>query len=1186
MRVRRLEINGFKSFADKTVVDFPLGMCAVVGPNGCGKSNVVDSIRWVLGEQSPKQLRGHSREDVIFNGSTGRRPLGVAEVSLVFENTGDITHQSFADLAEIMVTRRLYRSGESEYLINKIPCRLKDIQQLLMDTGLGNRSYAIIEQGRVAAFIEAKPEERRLWVEEAAGITRYKNQKKLSLRKMQSAQDNLNRLMDIMVEVETQMKRLDRQAKKAQKYNELRKEIRGLDLNIASSEYLRLQDELSQSNAERDALGAGLLLANQRVTAQETDLETLKVRLVAAEQDISEAGQKRLRAEGDIQKAENELTLLSREMENQRRMRMRYSEESEELKLRLRTQEKDLAKARRIGEEAEERLSRAREKASQAATEASDFKEKLKVMENRVDLCKQALVDHLSQTTQAKNRLLDLERNQSDLLRRKESLQTRKDELAAELKDLRSRFEETRQERDGLAVEMEGLDSQAAGLEEERLLWQGRVKQAGNQEQQATRAMHEHKAAVDALTLAMQSRDWVQNGVRRVLEEASKQKTPVEILGITADHLQVEPGRESLVETALGDDLQAILVKSGQDFKNLSAWAEESKLGRLRILALDDLGQTRVGPPSGMEPITAYVRPNQGFEPLANLFQDAACCANLDQAWDTAAALAPGQFLVTDQGHRLDRPGAALLGVGQREDGVLARQNQLAERKEKLEKARADLERASQERSEAEERLGLQEEEFSRIRSQKQETERSLARLEQDLFRVKETGSLKKRELEGVEYHAEELNADYERVAEEYSTIQEKLADHQGRHSELEEDLARAREDLEYGKEELEQTRAEENQARLEEAAVASETEYAQSEAARLEQDTQKARARSESLELEVDKADQAIVRFSERKEAEQLRLGGLYQDLDEQKEAHQKAKELHSQAQMQLSDLEQDLKQARQEQRRAESACQELDLKYKELLLSRENLCEKIMERCRVDLSTNHQNHLPEKPFDPETARMRLAKLRQQLSNLGAVNLEAISEHQALSERYNFLTSQKEDLEESLADLRQAIRKINKTSRQRFNATLEQVNQRLAEIYPVLFSGGQAQLITDPDADPLEAGLHLLVELPGKKVKNLEALSGGEKALSAVAVLFALFLIRPAPFCILDEVDAPLDEANVNRFHDLVQKLSHRSQIIMITHSRRTMEIMDQLYGVTMEEKGVSKILSVNLAQGESMAA
>jgi chromosome segregation protein len=754
------------------------------------------------------------------------------------------------------------------------------------------------------------------------------------------------------------------------------------------------------------------------------------------------------------------------------------------------------------------------------------------------------------------------------------------------LKDLRSRFEKTKQERDNQAGDMEGLDSQASGLEEERLLWQGRVKQAGNQEREANRAMHEHKAAVDALSLAMQNRDWVQNGVRRVLDAASKQKTPVEILGITADHLQVEPGRESLVETALGDDLQAILVKTGQDLKKLSDWALESKLGRLRILALDDLAQTSAGTPSGLDSIKTYVSPNQGFEPLTNLFQDTAFCSGLDQAWEAAASLAPGQLVVTNQGHRLDRPGAALLDMGQNENGVLARQNKLAERREKLDQARRNLDQAAKERREAEERLSLLEEESSRIGAQKRELERGLARLEQDLFRVKETGSLKKRELEGVGYHAEELSADYERVAEEHSSIQEKLRGHQDRQSELEQDLSQAREDLDYGKESLEEIRARENQARLEEAAVASETEHARSEAVRLEEDTQKARSRNESLELEIEKADAAIVRLSERKEAEQLRLGGLYQELDEQKQAHQKAKDLHSQAQMQLSDLEQELKQARQEQRRAENACQELDLKYKELLLSRENLCEKIMERCRVDLSTNHQNHLPPEPFDAETARMRLARLRQKLSNLGAVNLEAISEHQALSERYNFLTSQKEDLEESLADLRQAIRKINKTSRQRFNATLEQVNQRLAEIYPVLFSGGQAQLITDPDADPLEAGLHLLVELPGKKVKNLEALSGGEKALSAVAVLFALFLIRPAPFCVLDEVDAPLDEANVNRFHDLVQKLSGRSQIIMITHSRRTMEIMDQLYGVTMEEKGISKILSVNLAQGESMAA
>jgi chromosome segregation protein len=307
---------------------------------------------------------------------------------------------------------------------------------------------------------------------------------------------------------------------------------------------------------------------------------------------------------------------------------------------------------------------------------------------------------------------------------------------------------------------------------------------------------------------------------------------------------------------------------------------------------------------------------------------------------------------------------------------------------------------------------------------------------------------------------------------------------------------------------------------------------------------------------------------------------------MDRQEEAYRQARELHSQAQMRVADLEAALKQARADLRRVEGESQELALRQRELQMQRASLCDQVMERCRVDLTTDHQAHLPEGAFDPELNRAKLGKLRQRLNKLGPVNMEAITEFDALKERHDFLAGQKADLEASLDDLRQAIRKINKTSRGLFLQTLEEVNQRLTAVFPVLFGGGSATLMLEEGLDPLDAGLHILVELPGKKVKNLEALSGGEKALSAVAVLFALFLIRPAPFCILDEVDAPLDEANAGRFHDLLRQLSARSQILMVTHNRRTMEVMDLLYGVTMEEKGVSKVLAVNLEGAQAQAA
>ncbi|KMY66038.1 hypothetical protein AAU61_18915 [Desulfocarbo indianensis] len=1186
MRVRRLEINGFKSFADRTVLDFPDAMCAVVGPNGCGKSNVVDAIRWVLGEQSAKQLRGHAMEDVIFAGSEGRKNTGVAEVSLVFENNGSISHPQFADLPEIMITRRLFRSGDSDYLINKMPCRLKDIQQLLMDTGLGNRAYAIIEQGRVAAFIEARPEERRLWVEEAAGITRYKNQKKVSLRKMQSAKDNLDRLSDILHEVETQMNRLQRQAKKAQLHKELRNQIRELDLNIASHEYDRLSRELEDLDAEAEAVGAQLLLANQRVTGLETDLETMKVQLVSAEQEISQAGAKRLETQGAIQKAENELSLLGREAENTRRLKDRYASEREELKLRLEAQERDLAKARRLSEQGDAKLAQSRAAVESAEAQVRQQKEALAVREAQVDACKEALVEQLSQASRANNRLADLERARAELFRRREQVAARQAALEQELAQAEDRAQEKGGGLAALKAELAQLEARLAELEQSRQERRQRLNDLGKAEQESLRAEQQLAAKTEALAASLSSHDWAGAGVREVLAASQDGRLGVKVLGLVAESLSVSPGGEPLVEAALGADLQALIVRSGQEAQDLALWVESQGLGRLRVVALEEL-KSLAGAPAAAQPLSQLARPLPGFEPLAALLSGVGHYPDLGAAWRAGLDLAAGQSLVTAGGQRLDRPGAALVGrAAEDASAMLARQNELSAQRDALEAARETLRQAVLDRERAEADLADLEDEHAALSNGRAQRERELRACEQEVFSLREEASLKRRQLESLDYDADEIATELERSEGEEAGLRASLEAHQAARAGLEEDLSRAQEDLAFAREDLEEARAKESEARLAEANLASEAEHAGREARRLAQETAAAAQRIQALDQETSTAAQTVESLLQRREKQQMDLGSLYAELDRQEEAHRQAREVLNQAQMRHADLESSLKRSRAEQREVETQSGELSLRRKEILLSRDNVCEQVLERCRVDLTYNYQAHLPQGSFDPETSRQRLLKLRNRLNKLGPVNMEAITEHEALAERHTFLSEQKTDLESSLEDLRQAIRKINKTSRTRFTETLDLVNQRLDDVFPVLFGGGQAKLILDEGVDPLDAGLHLMVEPPGKKLKNIEALSGGEKAMSVAAVLFALFLIRPAPFCVLDEVDAPLDEANVGRFHDLLRELSKRSQIMMITHHRRTMEIMDTLYGVTMEEKGVSKILSVDLAQGESLAA
>ncbi|MCB2226477.1 MAG: chromosome segregation protein SMC [Desulfarculaceae bacterium] len=1185
MKVRRLDIIGFKSFADRTLMDIPEGLCAVVGPNGCGKSNVVDAVRWALGEQSAKQLRGSSMEDVIFNGADNRKPAGMAEVNIVFENDGSVTAEPYAGLAEIAVTRRLYRNGDSEYLINKMPCRLKDIQQVLMDTGLGNRAYAIIEQGRVGAFIEAKPEERRLWVEEAAGITRYKNQKKVSLRKMQGTKDNLNRLDDILAEVATQMERLKRQAKKAQRHKELRDQIRVLDLNVSSFEYRQFTEEISEVSAEAEAAGTSLELAGQRLAALEADLETARLELLEAEEEIRDSGARRLEAQGAIQKAENELILLGREAENLKRQSERLEAERVELKGSLAAGQEELNQARRVLASAEGGKRESELMVGEASQAVAARMEALATAEESVDLAKAELVDAMSRLSQIKNRLGDLERRRADLKRRASQQEEQRGQQATQEAEARQALEARRGEAERLR---ETLEEAAADLARGKARFKELTTELAalrRAEDEATRRRYDLSAAVDSMALSLESHDWAGDGVRKVLEAAAQGGPPSAVLGVVAEKLNVQPGREDLVESVLGPDLQAVVVADGEQALALAAWAGEKGLGRLRVVALAELAGGGWSAPRQAQPLAGLTKPEPGFEPLLHLLAGAGWCPDLESAWQAGRSLAPGQVVVSPGGKRLDRPGLATVGGGV-SDSVLTRRNELAARREELAKAEQEAEAATQRRRNGEAELAEAEVEVSVLAEEQQARQDELARLERDLARSEQEAAGARRRLEALQFESDETVGELRHLEAEADNLSAQADALSGRDAELEEALEMAREELQLSRAELEEARHAEGEVKLAAQAKANQSDQAQREANRLQQELDRSTARLLALGRELEQTAATLTEVTTRRGKEQEGLGGLYAELDRQEAGLKRAQDVLGQAQSRTGQLEGELKRARAELKQAENSNQELAWRRRELELKREQVAEQTMERCRVELAARYREFLPEDKFDLPGGKEKLERLRKRLNRLGPVNLEAISEHAALEERHTFLSEQRADLEASLEDLRSAIRKINRTTRGRFLETLEEVNKRLDGVFQVLFGGGSAQLVLEEGLDPLEAGLHLMVELPGKKVKNLDSLSGGEKAMSAVAVLFALFLIRPAPFCILDEVDAPLDEANTGRFLDLLQQLSRRSQILMITHSRSSMELMGTLYGVTMEQKGVSKVLSVTLEQGESLAA
>ncbi|MDR1397617.1 MAG: chromosome segregation protein SMC [Desulfarculales bacterium] len=1175
MRVKRLEITGFKSFAERTLLDFSSSLSAVVGPNGCGKSNVVDAVRWVLGEQSVRTLRGKSMEDVIFNGSEQRRPISMAEVSIVFENQGTVTSPQFADLQEIMITRRLFRSGDSEYLINKHACRLKDIQQLLMDTGLGNRAYAIIEQGKVAAFIEARPETRRLWLEEAAGITRLKNQKQISQSKVEEAEVNLKIVDNRLADLSKQMEHLAHQSKKALAYQDLKNRIRTLDMQAASFEFQQQKQRLNVLGQELeqkhwDALGLG-----QQIDKQELAQKTLGLELVDLERELALLGAKRGDNREAIGKYEGELRQLEQRINDYASQKSQMSREETRLREKIAAMEEDWRQAASLWEEAkgwqEKALTHSREAVAQLQAAEKETWES----QSALDRCKDNLRDSLSREVQTRNRLADLEQNTGNLKRQEEQQSSRARRLEEDIAVLENSLaaDESRMEmaRERLK-DSERMITGLAGAKEEDSRQLNRLRR---EEQDFNRKHQQLAIEYEAKETSLASYDWAQVAVRKILQ--GKDSLPFTPLGVVAEKLNVVPGCEAMVEAALGADLQALMLADYEQVLRLSKWLEDKNYGRVRVIILGDLQDQAVSYPAGSNPLGKMVNPEPGFEMLAHLWAGAGQWQGSD-IWQ--AALAPGQIVVGAKGERLDRPGAASLGQGNM-GALLSRRTQLHSLAAAREEARLIWEEAAQARRQAEADLAELENDFLNQRQAYQEQERCLRDRERELIITRESAGQKRRDLDSIimsrDYNQEELG----RYEAEMAGLNGLLLELEKKRADTELRLRSVEEKIIFDREKLETARKRDLDTRVELNNSQNQLDNADRDNIRLQNELEENREQMASLGRHLSDSGKMQQTLTGRCQECREFLEDLYAQSALLDDSHRQLNNRHEELMTNKQLLDGEVHQLQTRQKAAEMELQKIRSHISQLEMSQQNLCQQIEERCLLDLRLCHEENLPAgTDFSLSQAKEDLQKLRGQFNRLGPVNLEAINDFEALRENRELLLTQKDDVEKALADIHKAVRDINQRSRSLFLTTMDEVNQQLSLVFPVLMGGGSARLVLHEDTDPLEAGLDILVELPGKRVKNLEAMSGGEKALSAIAVLFALFLIRPAPFCILDEVDAPLDEANVDRFQALLRQLTEHSQILMITHNRRTMEMVDMLYGVTMQEKGVSKMLAVTVGE------
>jgi len=1175
MIISRLEIHGFKSFADKVSLGFQKGVTAVVGPNGCGKSNIVDAIRWVMGEQSAKTLRGKNMEDTIFGGSEFRKPLGMTEVSLFFSTQDGRVPAKYLNFSEIQVTRRLYRDGESEYLLNGTPCRLLDISELFMDTGAGAKAYSIIEQGKIGMILSSKPEERRFIIEEAAGVTKFKARKQVALKKIEVTRQNLLRIGDIVAEIRRQMNALQRQAKKAEKFREYREELKEIELLFAVTGYCGRIADKAGIEAEIAALQERLAAKNLEIDAATLSLDERKLLLLDEEKKLSDAQEESYRLKGEITGCESRIGFERKEQASLEERIARFTQELATIGSRTVEADDELRKLADLEASLAAELSREQEELVSAEEILTRLAEEERVAvsgleERRRDLF--AIVAEISQfnnqTTAAARRLEtlreQLERNRreglglheklhevqgraSELDLLSKSLVAQKQELVAQLDELRIRDEDLRKRHETV--------EQTFHTEKDRL----------NKNASRLHSLQELEAQFAGYG----------RGVRSLcLAEPFKDR----LQGVIADILEVSEEYEVALEAALADRLQYVICSAEDDAKAALSFLKETSGGRCSLIRRTLRCAGLPDPPEGAESFLDRITVAEENRGMAeNLLAYTFVTDTLDSALMLANEN-PHLTFVTKDGDMVN--GGGILHGGSMEaaqQGLIHKKRQIKELTALVESLTGLVAELESERERLREEVRLTEsatrearQELHRLEIQLVNTDKDLQRVRDEIQRIEERIALK-------ELEDSQLREELESLEAEMGISHRERELREAKKSAAEEELTVLRGALENRQREIAEVRDDLTARKVRLAALREKRESGQRTMKRVEESIQDLHARHVRLETELQNGmrERQVLAESRSKSDEELKTL-----LEKQWQADELCRTIRVRYEQEAAlaqEWEASLKALRSSGEQLSQEVGTRNLKLTETMMLLRNLEETVAEKYRCAISDLVPRYA-QREFDEIEMRARQTELVGLIEGIGEVNLTAIEEFRELEERFEFLSGQKSDLEESLHGLQQAIQKINRTTRKRFLDTFTLVNEKFQEVFPRLFCGGRAELKLTDEENLLETGIDIIIQPPGKKLQNVNLLSGGEKALTAVALMFAIFLIKPAPFCLLDEVDAPLDEANIGRFNEMVREMSSFSQFIIITHSKSSMANADCLYGVTMEEPGVSKLVSVRL--------
>jgi chromosome segregation protein len=1183
MRLTSVTLFGFKSFADRTDVKILPGITAIVGPNGCGKTNIADALRWALGEQSPKTLRGHRMEDVIFHGSTSRRPLGFAEALLTFSNDGDVP----VPWSEVSVGRRLYRDGESEYLLNKTACRLKDVHDLFMGTGVNPRAYALMEQERLAHILTARPLDRRIFIEEAAGITRYKQQRAETVAKLEATRQNLLRVRDVMDEVKRQLASLERQARKAKQYKALQAERRALELALLAVEYVALVAE-EASLAEREAAATDRAAALEtRAATVGAEQEVVRAESMAAEHRASDLRHARERAELELETALTRTVQLRQAEQEVTAELAQLAAEAAALAGRLTAlgEERDAKRALAAALREEFGAVQAGAAAEETAIEA--IRGRLRQAREEAERLRRDQVGLAGRRTELGQALGGREERREELGRRLARLATEQRGAEAERERLAAArvAAETR-----LAVAAARAGALHAALDD----LAARIETAAAERAMAAGAAEEcrvtlasRRSSLAALEELEAQRAGYGRGVQTVFAAAGEARL-AGVVGTVADLLEVPRDLERAAEAALGDRLQWVVVDTVATAKQGLAMLREGGAdggGQATFLPLDWLNG---GPKAHVPEDDGVVGAAPGLigSPypalLQNLLGAVVVVRDLGAAERLWSQNGNGTSYVTVGGELVSPPGAVGGGraTGAGDASLLARKRAIRDLRAVVTELEARLAAALERLQAAEAALAALGVEQKQVAAERETADVDRLGAAKDLERVgqdAERGELFARTL-GVE--ATQLTTEVAEVEAQLRDQREELAGIEAAARASEVEVARLLTAIETdAAAETERAQAF-LQAQVDLAGLAGRIDAAESELERLGADEADTRARITAGESRA----RGLGERARENAAEHARLEARAAELvrvrDEAQAAAQVAADELQTLTERLRALGEESRATETELSRVTQSLRELTVRAAEVRVRRQDVEADARRQFEVTPDGLRAAHEPER--DVAATRARIEELTAKITGLEPVNLIADDEYRELDERLTFLRAQHDDLTASMKDLDRALRGMTRTAQERFAAAFEAINRNFQELFGRLFEGGRAELrmVEAPeDGDPLETGIDMVAQPRGKRLQSISLLSGGEKALTGLALLFAIFYYRPSPFCLLDEVDAPLDDANIHRFTRVLRELSGQTQFLVITHNRKTMEAADVLYGVTMEEPGLSRLVSVSLA-------